>query len=487
MNETIDVLNLCRMKSGIITGIKGQQYVAKKQIANLVKEQRSISIVDNVSGLDVTDEILSPIREKINKQEALRNKVTKDDFSLASEEIIKQKIANVSEEKTLNYNFNFVDLFCGAGGLSVGLEKSGMKCILGTDINTYAMQSFREHHKHAESFCGPIWSLSDELLKEKIGDKKVDLVCGGPPCQGFSTIGRGNADDQRNQLFKEFVRVVRVLSPTYILFENVAGLLAKKNKETLGAVMASFEALGYRLKIKVLQSQHYGVPQKRKRTIILGCKENYDFAFPKPIFDCVENNQYIRTVNIGEVLEDIYTQDGKVMNHDEQKAIPVEKINVERIKHIPEGRGVRYKKDEDEFFPEHLKLSYNWDTMKEGRLRELRYHRLSRKLPSPTINTNNYQYFHPVKDRRFTVRELARFQTFPNDFEFFGNLQSQKRLIGNAVPVLMGKAIGESIVKSFEDKIVCKNDDSAIDLSKEIGKGFHYGKYLEFNNSNSEV
>jgi DNA (cytosine-5)-methyltransferase 1 len=237
--------------------------------------------------------------------------------------------------------------------------------------------------------------------------------------------------------------------------------------------------LGYRLKIKVLQSQHYGVPQKRKRTIIVGCKEDYQFELPRPKFDCVENNEYIRAINLEDVLDDIYVENKIAINHDEQKATPLSKITIERIKHIPEGRGIRYKKDEDEFFPEHLKLDVDWNTIREGRLRELRYHRLSKKDPSPTINTSNEQYFHPDKDRRFTVRELARIQTFPNDFEFFGSIKNQKKLVGNAVPVMMAKAIGESIVKSFEEKIVCSKEDSAIDLSKEIGKGFHYDKYLE--------
>ncbi len=341
MSETIEMLNLRRMKSGIITGIKGQLYVTQKQIAEFISKQKPITIVDHSTGFDVTDEFINPIREKINQRKALKNKVTKDDFSHASDDVVKEKRLETSKDKTIDFKFNFVDLFCGAGGISVGLEKAGMKCILGTDINTYAMQSFRQYHSNSESFCGPIWSLTEEILKEKIGNNKVDLVCGGPPCQGFSTIGRGASDDHRNQLFKEFIRIVRTLNPTYILFENVAGLLAKKNRETLNAVITSFEALGYRLKIKVLQAQHYGVPQRRKRTIIMVFKEHYHFEFPKPIFDCIENNKYIRPVNLGEVIDDIYIENNTTINHNEKIAIPLNKITIECIKHIPEGRVIR--------------------------------------------------------------------------------------------------------------------------------------------------
>jgi len=481
MSEAIEVLNLRRMKSGIFTGIKGQLYVTQKQIAEFVSGEKAMTIVDHVTGLDITDEIINSISGKNNRRKEIKNKVTKDDFFHASDDEVQAKILETSKDNTIDFEFNFVDLFCGAGGLSVGLEKAGMKCILGTDINTYAMQSFRHYHSNSEFFCGPIWSLTEEILKEKIGNKKVHLVCGGPPCQGFSTIGRGESDDQRNQLFKEFIRIVRTLNPTYILFENVAGLLAKKNRETLNAVITSFEALGYRLKIKVLQAQHYGVPQRRRRTIILGCRDHYYFGFPKPIFDCVENNKYVRPVNLGEVIDDIYIGNNTTINHNEKIAIPLSEITIERIKHIPEGRGIRYKEDEDELFPQHLKLDVDWDTIKEGRLREIRYHRLSKSEPSPTINTGNDQYFHPEKNRRFTVRELARIQTFPNDFEFFGNYPTQKKLVGNAVPVLMAKAIGNSITQSFREKNIC-NDSEKISLGKEIANGFHYCEYLEITN-----
>ncbi|NOT79310.1 MAG: DNA cytosine methyltransferase [Bacteriovoracaceae bacterium] len=476
-NGNLEVLNLWRHSSGIITKVKNGKAITQVIFESLVEKNQKLRIVDKVTNEDITNEILDKILEKIRiKKENLELENNKKiNLPELPEEFVQEKIKNVNSENLCdnsNGEFNFVDLFCGAGGLSIGLEQAGMSCILGTDINTYAMQSFREYHKNAETFCGPISSLTDKDLKEKIGNKRVDLVCGGPPCQGFSTIGEGNKDDRRNSLFEEFVRVVRVLGPTYMLFENVSGLLAAKNEKTLNAILSSFKALGYHLKIKVLESQHFGVPQKRKRIIILGCKENYAFDFPKPIFDCVENGKYVRPVNLGEVIDDIATENGEIFNHQVDKATP-ERISVERISCIPEGRGIRYKKDEDEFFPDKLKLGFDWSKMKEGRLRELRFFRLSRMQPTPTINTGCTQYYHPNENRHFTVRELARIQTFPNNFKLYGNIVSQRKLVGNAVPVLMGKAIGRSLLESFNLKQQ-DNEVYTIDIEKLKGKGFCY-------------
>lgn len=479
----MEILNLHRTKSGSISGIKGESYISKKMLTLFLETAKKFEVIDQVTGENITEEITGPLLEKMKKisEKKAREKFRIKSFKSAPEELIQKKIERANENHCMpnkkGSEFNFVDLFCGAGGLSIGLEQAGMTCVLGSDINTYAMQSFRSYHKNAETYCGSISSLSSEILKEKIGEKKIDLVCGGPPCQGFSTIGRGDKDDQRNSLFEGFIRVVRVLGPTYILFENVSGLLAAKNEKTLHSILASFKALGYRIKIKILESQHYGVPQKRKRTIILGCKENYAFDFPKPVFDCLEGGQYVRPVNLGDVIDDIKSETGEIINHQLDNAVPREKLTIERVKCIPEGRGIRYKKDEDDFFPDELKLGLDWSTMKEGRLRELRYFRLARNAPSPTINTINNQYYHPKEHRRFTVRELARIQTFPNDFKFFGNIVSQKKLVGNAVPSLMGKALGLKLMESFTRKEI-DEEDYLLDIKGLKKDGFCYRETL---------
>ena len=166
----------------------------------------------------------------------------------------------------------FIDLFAGAGGFSCGLEQAGFECLLGIDFNKHAMDTFALNHKKAIALHAPIQELSNKKISRLLGDEKVNLVVGGPPCQGFSTVGKGNPEDERNTLFREFCRVVRFLKPEFIVMENVTGLLAKKNEETLISILNTFKRMGYTMDARVLESQHYGVPERRKRTIC-ACKK----------------------------------------------------------------------------------------------------------------------------------------------------------------------------------------------------------------------
>ena len=146
---------------------------------------------------------------------------------------------------------NFIDLFAGAGGLSCGLEMAGMKCLLGVDFNQDAMKTFQKNHPNATTFCGDISKLSTKEIKKITQNQKIHLVAGGPPCQGFSTVGTGNPKDKRNNLFKEFMRVVKDVSPEFIVMENVTGLLAKKNSKSLEAILKWFHKLGYNIDVNI--------------------------------------------------------------------------------------------------------------------------------------------------------------------------------------------------------------------------------------------
>ena len=168
--------------------------------------------------------------------------------------------------------FNFIDIFSGCGGFSTGLEMAGHKCLLGVDFDKYAIESFAHNHKFAKTFLGDIKQLSRQKLKDLIDIESVDMVVGGPPCQGFSTVGKGDADDDRNSLFHEFVRIVKITKPKVILFENVTGMLAKKNRAVLESVFSHFEKLGYKMDARVMSAEEYGVPSKRRRAIIMGVK-----------------------------------------------------------------------------------------------------------------------------------------------------------------------------------------------------------------------
>lgn len=358
---------------------------------------------------------------------------------------------------TKKTTLNFIDLFSGAGGLSCGLELAGMKCILGIDQDKNAIETFEANHKYAASFCGSVTEINDKKLKELTRGQTIHAVVGGPPCQGFSTVGLGDPNDQRNFLFKEFIRIVKLANPYYVVIENVTGLLAKKNEKTIKAIFSIFAKMGYTLDIQVMSAENYGVPERRRRTIIIGSRINSAITFPKAITNTVVGKSMIPAVTVGEALARLKASDGKIYNHDVEAAMIKSKLDLERIKCIPEGRGIRYEHDEKQYLPKKLKLNVNWKELRENRFRQTKYQRLDRKKPSPTIMTHRHNYFHPVEPRYLTQREAAALQSFPNDFIFKGPLSAQWRQIGNAVPPLLGKAIGRSIVAMFAEKSVKKS------------------------------
>ncbi len=351
---------------------------------------------------------------------------------------------------------NFIDVFAGAGGLSCGLELAGMKCVLGVDANKHAMETFARNHKHAQTYCGDITKLTKKELLKKLDGNHVHVVVGGPPCQGFSTVGLGNPDDMRNTLFLEFCRIVRTTMPYFVVIENVTGLLAKKNEKTLQNIFKKFKTLGYQMDVQVMSSQNYGVPEKRRRTILIGTRVNCDITFPKHTHDTIIAKTYREPMTVGDALSNLETKSGEILNHDLEQAVIKSKIDLRRLKRIPEGKGIRYEADEKKYFTPSLKLGVDWVNLRENRFRQTKYQRLDRSLPSPTIMTHRHSYYHPVEHRYLTQREAAALQSFPNDFEFMGPLSAQWRQIGNAVPPLMAKAIGKSLKSMYKSYLMQK-------------------------------
>jgi len=370
----------------------------------------------------------------------------------------------------------FIDLFSGAGGLSCGLEMSGFKCLLGIDQDKTAIETFKLNHKYAQAIAGDIRKISTESIKELIGNQKVSLICGGPPCQGFSTIGQNNKEDERNFLFWEFVRFVEAFNPDYILMENVTGLLAKKNEDTLKTIIRCFTGLGYTIDVKVLSAHHYGVPEKRRRTIFLGNKFGVVNIYPEQLFKNSEkeytNLPLARTVEWA--FKNLCKVNGKVFNHDLDSAQIPNEIEKKRLQFIPEGKSVRYKKDEVAYLTKELWFDVDWENLHEERFREAKLNRLSRNSCSGTINTNRTSYYHPTENRYLTAREAAAIQSFPPDYIFCGTLTQQWRQIGNAVPPLLAKAIGEAILKLDQCKDLMGKTLSIQDVSSIRATAFSY-------------
>jgi len=356
----------------------------------------------------------------------------------------------VSEKK-----INFIDLFCGAGGLSKGLIKAGMNCLVGIDHLKPAIETFTANHPKSISICDDLRTIKTNEVKKLIGKQKVHLICGGPPCQGFSTIGPGNKDDSRNHLFLEFVRFVKDFKPNVVLIENVTGLLAKKNIETLESIFLCFEKLGYHLSIKVLSAEEYGVAQIRRRVCIIGNNLKTENLFPIPKYGTQDNSKKLQVPrNVKWAFENLLKHKDNFHNHDKDAAYIKKNIEKERIGHVPEGKYIRYERDEKKYLPKELWFDHDWNKISEKRFREARYYRLNRKKPSPTIVTGSRMYYHPTEDRYLTVREAAAIQSFPANFKFYGSIGRQWTQIGNAVPPVLGYEIGKAILKMFKGKKV---------------------------------
>ncbi len=223
--------------------------------------------------------------------------------------------------------------------------------------------------------------------------------------------------------------------------------------------------------VRVLSAQEYGVPEMRRRTILIGNKIGSDIVFPV----VTHGTSKKPVVTVAQALKDIKDKKGMLYNHDLESAMLPTKIDEKRLARIPEGCGIRYQKDEVKYLTKALRLGVDWDNLREGRFRQTKYFRLDGKKPSPTIMTHRHSYYHPKEIRYLTQREAARLQSFPNDFVFFGPLSSQWRQIGNAVPPLLGKAIGQAILKMQNAKKKSKSKKDIEETISEVrGSAFMY-------------
>ena len=353
-------------------------------------------------------------------------------------------------------SYNVLDLFCGAGGLSLGFKMAGFNIVGGIDFNQEAIDTHTLNFKDGFHFCGDISSLSNEFILEKF-ENKVDVIIGGPPCQGFSTANmwqKDHEEDERNKLFYQFIRFVELLKPKAFVMENVRGILTKDNGHAKEAMMEIMDRLGYKVDVKVLIASDYGVPQKRMRAFFIGINkevgEIFDFdkleKQPKVTVEEAISDLYdIENITKNSTVEDILylekessSEYQKLMRKDSDNVLynhnikyPKEIVQT-RMKHVPEGGNW---KD----VPEYL-----WDTVRTNR-HSSAYRRLDSKAVSITIDTGHMNYFHPKYDRVPTVRESARIQSFPDDFIFTGGQGAQFRQVGNAVPPLLSKAIATAL------------------------------------------
>lgn len=329
--------------------------------------------------------------------------------------------------------FNYIDLFSGAGGMSLGFSKAGFSNIFAVEIDEMFGQTYSKNFPNHHLIIDDIKNLDNEILLNLTKGVDVDVIIGGPPCQGFSLagrIGREFIEDERNFLFKEFVRVVSVIKPKLFVMENVARMVSHNKGQTIKQIVNNFSDIGYDVDYKVLQAADYGVPQKRQRIFVIGTRKDLDieFNFPKPML--TEDNY----ITVEEAINDLPKlkngEESEIANH---SAMNHTEQMLKKMSYISDG-GNR----------EEIPIEYR---PKSGDSRK--YIKYDSSKPSVTVTGDMRKIFHYSQNRAATARELARLQSFPDDFIFEGKSISIQQQIGNAVPPKLAYVIAEEIKKAI--------------------------------------
>lgn len=353
-----------------------------------------------------------------------------------------------------------IDLFCGAGGLSSGLQKAGFTIKVGVDIDQKALETYKNNFRRAKTVCEDIAVVTGErlrLLANIRPDEHNFLLAGCPPCQGFSSIGKRDANDEKNQLVFEYTRLIRELNPDFILMENVPGMANSVGKKIFKQVVKELTAT-YHINTETLNAADYGVPQIRKRLVLHGVKrsvyevllriegkEEINFL-PNPTHDKNGRKKLKKWISVKEAIDDLppimagESFCGSIANHISRN---LSAMNIKRLEAIRRNGGERRGIDSDYELECHKKnkVSYT-DT----------YGILDPCLPAPTMTSgctviSKGRFCHPEQNRGLSIREAARLQSFGDDFVFAGSLSSMSLQIGNAVPPKLATASGKQIYK----------------------------------------
>lgn len=346
------------------------------------------------------------------------------------------------------HELNTIDLFCGCGGLSYGFQQAGFKILLGIDNDKKALETFERNHNGAKTICGDITKINyDSDIIQLLGDQKIDVIIGGPPCQGMSISGLRKLDDPRNKLYLSYIRLVEEIKPEAVVIENVPGLVSLFDGQIKDSIIEKFENMGYKIQYKIMCASDYGVPQNRRRVVFVGVK-NGDYVYPENIEKLVTCKMALSDLpplvdDIGSAEMDYY----EAPSNDYQKLMRYDSNHV--YNHIAARHSERVKE-----IISYVPAGGNYKNLPEKYRNTRNFHvawtRFPEDKPAPTIDTGHRHHFHYKYNRVPTVRECARLQSFPDRFVFLGNKTEQFRQVGNAVPPIMAKAIAEQLIKSLE-------------------------------------
>lgn len=344
--------------------------------------------------------------------------------------------------------YTFIDLFAGCGGLSLGFEEAGFESLLAIDNWQDALSTYSANRKDAETLCADLLTITPDFVKKEYNISNVDVIIGGPPCQGFSVAGKRIVEDERNQLYKSFVKFVSFFQPRAFVMENVPNILSIGGGIIRDTIIQDFEELGYKVSVKVLTASDYGVPQNRRRAVFVGLLNGTTFEFPRALekekvttFEALSdlpentlvdgspypikaNNDYQLYIRAGSL--GIYNHETTIHNSRTREIISL----------VPDGGN--YKD-----------LPYE---LQQTRKVHIAWTRLSSSKPSITIDTGHRHHFHYKWNRVPTVRESARIQSFPDRYIFTCSKTSQYKQVGNAVPPLMAKSIASQLLCTLWQK-----------------------------------
>ena len=342
--------------------------------------------------------------------------------------------------------FSCIDSFCGAGGLGLGLQRAGFNILLSFDIDHLCIDTIKSNTKyfnHPAEVADIANMLNGELLRKcNLKRGELFLLAGGPPCQGFSVQRRGSDIDERNTLVLKYGKLIDELYPKYFVMENVSGIAGKRGKTILAQLIESVEKIGYHVHVNLLDAQDYGVPQRRKRYIIIGERNDMgnNYKYPLPVS---EHKTVRDTIGNLPVPPEDGTDHPDIPLHRRDR---LSELNLQRIRAIKEGQG------RDDLPQTLLADCHKIDSSIIG-FRSV-YGRMAWDDVAPTITARfdsftRGKFGHPEQDRSVSLREGALLQTFPMDYIFKGNKVDIARQIGNAVPPLLAEHIGKSIMDCY--------------------------------------
>lgn len=376
---------------------------------------------------------------------------------------INAKVSNFSNISDKAYNV--VDLFSGAGGLSRGFMDAGFNIVLGVDFDDAALKTFKENHGNAEAMKLDLFDHDNiERICDYLNQRQIelDVLVGGPPCQGFSLAGKREEFDKRNVLYSAMVKTAQKLKPKVVVLENVPGMLTLYNGAGAKRVKEDFEAIGYYVnEPKILYAPQYGVPQIRKRVFFVMTLKNKikgRFKYPDPV---LKESEF---VTCGDAIGNLPSLEGwEDFSLNQVFDYPLEPKN-EYEKYMRKNSTKIYNHTPTKHAPETIRLislvpegkNYKALPPEELEKRVFKYNealtRYDSNKPSRTIDTGHRTHFHYKWNRIPTVREAARLQSFQDEFIFYGNKQEQYKQVGNAVPPLLGKAIATNVKELLDNE-----------------------------------